>query len=148
MDRHSSLDSTLAALYRVISGPPGPRDWLREGELFAPHARITIVHGSADRLGVLECLSVDEYRASRDRFLRNHAFYETELDRRVDVHGDIAHAFSFFSYHRTPGDPAVGEGVNSIQLVYSARRWWIVSLMWESTEVAAELLTGVRPFPS
>ena len=35
-----SLDAIIHALYEVISGPAGPRDWRRFRTLFAPGARL------------------------------------------------------------------------------------------------------------
>jgi len=36
----ATMDSTIAALYDVISGPPGKRDWDRFRSLFIPGARL------------------------------------------------------------------------------------------------------------
>jgi len=38
------MDAIIAALYNVISGPAGERDWNRLRSLFLPDARLTAVH--------------------------------------------------------------------------------------------------------
>src|SRR5262245_43927605 len=38
-----SLDAIVAAVYDVISGPPGPRDWNRFSSLFAADARLIAI---------------------------------------------------------------------------------------------------------
>src|SRR5690348_7729020 len=43
-----SLDAIVAAVYDVISGPPGPRDWNRFNSLFAPDARLIAVRTPKD----------------------------------------------------------------------------------------------------
>src|SRR5262249_30684987 len=43
-----SIDSILSALYGVISGPVGERDWNRFRSLFLPQARLTAATKNAD----------------------------------------------------------------------------------------------------
>ena len=43
-----SLDAIVTAVYDVISGPPGPRDWNRFNSLFAPDARLIAVRTPKD----------------------------------------------------------------------------------------------------
>ena len=43
-----TIDHVLVALYAVISGPPGERDWNRFRSLFLPGAHLTSTGKSAD----------------------------------------------------------------------------------------------------
>src|SRR6187399_1666240 len=43
-----SLDAIVTAVYDVISGPPGPRDWNRFNSLFAADARLIAVRTPKD----------------------------------------------------------------------------------------------------
>src|ERR1700722_18656978 len=54
-DDVKSLDSILIAIYDVISGPPGDRDWNRFRSLFVPEARLT----SATRIANAPVLLLD-----------------------------------------------------------------------------------------
>jgi hypothetical protein len=56
-----SVDSILAALYNVISGPAGERDWNRFRSLFLPGA--TLTSAGKDRAGNIRVRpnSVEEY---------------------------------------------------------------------------------------
>ena len=41
--------------------------------------------------------------------------------------------FSTYESRRTSADPApFARGINSIQLWFDGRRWWIVTVYWES----------------
>jgi hypothetical protein len=68
------------------------------------------------------------------RFERD-GFFEREIGRREDRFGNIVHVFSAYESLHTPSDPQpFARGVNSIQLFYDGTRWWIVTVLWDSTE--------------
>src|ERR1700733_6009058 len=48
----ASPDAILAAVYDVISGPAGPRDWDRFNSLFAPAARLIPIGPRKDKPGI------------------------------------------------------------------------------------------------
>jgi hypothetical protein len=59
----------------------------------------------------------------------------------VSVRGAIAHVFSAYEARRTADGPAFAAGHNSLQLVFSAGRWWVVSCLWEGHATSAQLKT-------
>ncbi len=136
--RDAALDEALNTMYVAISGPRGRREWVRNGECFAEDARLTIVHSDGgERL--IEVLSVPEYRNSRDAFFERNDFFESEICRFVEIRGSVAHVFSEFACRSAPDAAPFATGTNSIQLVHARGRWWIVSILWESTSLAASL---------
>src|SRR5438093_3290228 len=91
----ASIDAIIAATYDVISGPAGtPRDWDRERSLFYPGARLmptATVAGRNDVELAPQILDVEGYIARVESLFAKSGFYETEIARRVESFGSIAH---------------------------------------------------------
>ena len=137
-----SIDAIIAAVYDVISGPAGQkRDWNRERSLFYPGARImptASVPGRNDVDLEPQMLDVEKYIARAEPLLQQ-GFYETEIARRTEQFGRIAHVWSTYESRHDWSDPApFMRGINSFQLFNDGRRWWILSvyLQHESAEHA------------
>ncbi len=129
----ASQDAIIGALYDVISGPPGPRDWDRFRSLFAPGARLAAVRPPRDgQPGGLWVGSPDDYVERNGPFFLENGFFESELARTSERFGGIAHAFSTYESRREPGAEPFARGINSIQLHHDGRRWWIVTVLWDS----------------
>jgi hypothetical protein len=119
-------------LYACISGPAGaPRDWPRFRTLFAPEARLLPLVGAPDGARP-EVFDVEAFVASRTRLLASAAFWEVEVDRRVNVWREAAHVLSSYESRREPHGAAFLTGANSIQLYRAGGRWRIVSMLWDN----------------
>jgi hypothetical protein len=136
-----SIDAIIAATYDVISGPAGKqRDWDRERSLFYPGARLmptATVAGRNDVELAPQILDVESYIARVEPLFAKSGFYETEIARRVESFGSIAHVWSTYESRRDPSDPEpFMRGINSIQLFNDGTRWWVLSIYWqhESTQ--------------
>ena len=135
----ASIDAIVAALYDVISGPPGQaRDWARFRSLFVPTARMIPTGARPDGQVVLRLLGPNDYVASSGPLLLEKGFHEREIARRVEQFGHIAHVFSTYEA-RIDKDNHTMRGINSIQLMHDGKRWWVVSLMWEAESDALPL---------
>lgn len=132
-----SIDSIITAAYEVISGGAGEdRDWDRLRSLFAPDARmIPTTREAGVRIPdeqTPEPLSVESYISRVEEYFQHNGFYETEIARRTEQFGRIAHAFSSYESRHSPQDPEpFMRGINSIQLYHDGRRWWIVTIFWQ-----------------
>ena len=131
-----SIDAIIAATYDVISGPVGkPRDWERERSLFYPGARLmptATVAGRNDVELAPQILDVEDYIARVEPLFEKSGFYETEIARRVESFGSIAHVWSTYESRHDPGDPEpFMRGINSIQLFNDGERWWVLSIYWQ-----------------
>ena len=127
-----SIDGIVAALYDVISGPPGQaRDWNRMRSLFIPGGRMMAVGGKTRDVVGIRLLTVNDYVASSGPVLLEKGFHERELKRSVEQFGDIAHVWSTYE-GLIEKDKHTMRGINTLQLMYDGQRWWIVSLMWEA----------------
>ena len=134
------LDALIRELYARVSGPAGPRDWSRERLIFHPSARL--MRAGVDESGRpwMLVMSVNDYIADTAPFFAVTDFYETEVARRVDHFGNVAHVRSVYEVRRHPDDVAVVKrGVNSIQLFNDGERWWIVSLLWDNERLGVEV---------
>jgi hypothetical protein len=130
----STVDGIIAALYDVISGPAGQkRDWDRMRTLFIPEAKMIPTGKRQDGTYGKRVLSVEDYIASSGPFLEKNGFFEKEFSRKTDQFGNIIQIFSSYESKHTAADekPFV-RGINSIQLWNDGKRWWIMSIMWQS----------------
>lgn len=126
-----SIDGILKALYEVISGPPGPRDWDRERTLMAPGARLMPTRCLSDEARAVDVLDLDGYIASRSPFFAANHFLEHEVARRVERFGAIAHVWSTYVSRHTAEEEPFARGINSIQLFHDGARWWVLSAVWD-----------------
>jgi hypothetical protein len=133
-----SLDAIIHAVYDVISGPAGARDWDRFRSLFAPGARLIPVApaGPPGTAGSSQMrahvIDVEGFVTRAGEAVAKEAFFEREIARKVHQYGDIAEVFSTYeSRHDANGQP-FARGINSIQAYQGGGRWWIVTIFWEA----------------
>ena len=127
----NSIDSILTALYGVISGPAGERDWNRFRSLFLPQARLTAATKNADGTAHVRPMGVEDYANGAGSYFLQHAFFENPIVNRVETFGNITQVFSSYESRRAPGEAPFARGINSIQLLNDGTRWWIVSILWD-----------------
>ena len=121
----------MAALYNVISGPPGERDWNRFRSLFLPEARMGAVHKNPDGTFVARTFTPDGYVERAGGYFKEHAFFENESSRKTEQFGQEAHVFSTYESRRKKEDPKpFARGINSFQLAFDGQRWWVVTIYW------------------
>jgi hypothetical protein len=127
-----SADAILAAVYDVISGPAGERDWNRFRSLFIPDGRLTAVRESAgDNIGY-RAMTVEDYERGAGDYFKKNAFYEREISRKTESFGHIMHVFSTYASRKTPDSEPFERGINSFQLFNDGKRWWVVSIYWDA----------------
>ena len=127
----AAIDATLDAVYAVISGPVGqPRDFDAMRAMFTQDARLYAV-GPNNTMGGG---TLDDYIARSGNFLVNNGFTETALVNRIEVYGDVAHAWSSYAGTFTQnGQPGSVRGINSFQLHRQADGSWKVhSIFWQA----------------
>jgi phosphohistidine phosphatase SixA len=126
-----SVDAIVGALYDVLSGPAGePRDWDRLRSLFLPTARLLPVQRTPEGGVVHRALTVEDYIRSSGPIIERIGFRETEVARRIERFGDVAHVFSTYEGYQEGTEEPVLSGLNSIQLLNDGKRWWVASLAW------------------
>jgi hypothetical protein len=134
MDDLEAIGAAIDEMYAMISGPKGPRDWSRQSNCFHPDARQ--IRTWVDEAGrpAMKMMSVDEYARDTAPYFAANAFYEVEIGRRIDVFGNIAHAWSAYEARSSLEDTAPERrGINSIQLFRDPEQGWrIISMIWDN----------------
>lgn len=129
-----SIDAIMRAVYDVISGPAGQaRDWNRFRSLMAPGARLIPTGTGVNGAGVLRVWTAEEYIANAGPQLERSGFFEREIGRKLERYGNVVHLMSAYDSKRALSDPTpFARGVNSFQLFFDGKRWWVVTIYWEA----------------
>ncbi|MGC2059114.1 MAG: hypothetical protein WA653_12705, partial [Candidatus Sulfotelmatobacter sp.] len=127
-----SMDAILHAIYDVISGPAGGRDWNRFRSVFLPQARFTEVSTGPDGSKVVLTWNVEEFIRDAGEVFSKDAFYEKAIVNRPESFGNITQVFSSYESRRSPTEKPFERGINSIQLLNDGKRWWVVSILWDT----------------
>jgi len=126
----SSIDGVVKALYDVITGPAGQRDWNRFYSLFLPDAKM----GAAVKTPAgdeFKTFTPVQYQKMNAPHFAESGFYEEELNRKVMQFGNVAAVQSSYQYRTQPNGAVEQRGVNYITLVKSGGRWWIANISWQ-----------------
>jgi hypothetical protein len=129
----ASADAIIAALYAAISGPAGQkRDWERFRPLFIPDGRLIVARPPRpEGAQPPRVMTVEQYIAGSGAL--ENGFFEREISQVTETFGGVTHRFSTYESRRRAEDPApFARGINSIQLLNDGKRWWIVTVFWDS----------------
>jgi hypothetical protein len=129
-----SVEHIIAAVYDVISGPAGPRDWNRFNSLYYPGARL--IPSRRDDKGTVTARvsSPDEYATRSQGFFSKEGFFENSVSNRVETWDHIAHVWSTYESRHARGEKPFARGINSFQLFSDGTRWWILTVYWEGED--------------
>ncbi|HEU4470659.1 MAG TPA: hypothetical protein VFR58_06235, partial [Flavisolibacter sp.] len=127
----ASVDAIVSALYDVISGPPGPRNWSRFNSLFTPEAVMGATVTNPAGKSELHSFTPSDYAKMNTPTFMQTAFFEEELGRTVSQYGNVASVASAYQFRFAPGGPIVQRGVNYFTLVKSEGRWYVANLTWQ-----------------
>ncbi|HEV2117645.1 MAG TPA: hypothetical protein VGR48_16545 [Terriglobales bacterium] len=126
-----SIDSIIHAMYEVISGPAGERNWGRFHSLFAPQAILATVSQKNGQVRQV-IMTPDDYVHGAETYFQQHAFYESEIARHTEQFGNITHVFTTYaSRHDLKSEP-FERGINSVELINDGTRWRILTIAWDS----------------
>lgn len=130
----SSPEAIIAAVYDVISGPAGhKRNWDRMRTLFVPDARMIATGKRQSGEITRRAMSVEDYINSSGPYLEKEGFFEKEIGSIKEQFGNIVHVFSSYESKRTIADEKpFMRGINSIQLWNDGKRWWVITILWQS----------------
>ncbi len=130
----ASEDAIIAALYGAISGPAGQkRDWVRFRSLFIPDGRLIVARPPRpEGPQPPRVMTVEQYISGSSAALEQ-GFFEREISRISETFGGVTHRFSTYESRARAEDPQpFARGINSIQLLNDGRRWWVVTVFWDS----------------
>lgn len=131
-DDVESVDSIITAVYDVISGPAGQRDWDRFSSLFNESATMGAITQTEN--GELRYLTMTpgQYIERNDEYFRKNGFWEEEIAREVFKFGEMATVQTSFNIKTTKDGEVTRRGINTVQLVYEQNRWWITNITWNN----------------
>jgi hypothetical protein len=129
----ASPDALVKADLASISGEVGvPRQWARDLSLYDEHAYF--VSAEVDpKTGkiVLEKATPREYAERNDAGLVSTGFMEHEIAHKTYRYGNVATVVSSYETH-VMKTGSVARGVNIYQTYFDGKRWWILSIVWDS----------------
>jgi hypothetical protein len=128
----STIDGIMKAFYEVISGPAGQlRQWSRDRTLYISDIRFVAM--SQDKSGHprANIVSHQQFVDASNAMLVKDGFYESEIHRVTERFGNIAHVFSTYESRTRADGPVIARGINSVELFYDGKRWWIASNIWD-----------------
>jgi hypothetical protein len=127
-----TMDGILHGIYDVVSGPAGERNWKRFRSLFLPQARFTQV--GKDDSGNIFVISwgMDEFIRDASQVFAKQAFYESAIVNQPETYGNMTQVFSSYESRNSLTEKPFQRGINSIQLLNDGKRWWVVSIFWDS----------------
>jgi hypothetical protein len=128
----TSVDYIIAALYDVISGPAGERDWERLKFICKPSVQFNTVRTNKEGKNVFFAGDLEKYIANSGGYFLKNPFFETEIGRKVHQFGPLVQVFSAYEARKSPEENPFDRGINSIQLSFDNDRWWVVNIMWTS----------------
>ena len=116
------IKATVLAVYNVLSGPAGRRDWRQFEGLFAPEARIVIAGMGA--------MTTKEYAERFTPKFNAAGWFERPVATRVLRYGDIAQVWSMYEGREASNqERASARGIIGFQLVRIAGEWKVQSLI-------------------
>jgi hypothetical protein len=140
-----SLDTIVAALYDVISGPAGERNWSRFRSLFIPEARLIPTSKMAEGKITYRVLTPDDYVNRAGQSFIKQGFFENEIARRSEQFGNIAHVWTTYESRHAQGEQPFARGINSLQLFNDGARWWIIEIVWDSERPGSSIPSEYLP---
>lgn len=135
-----TVDSLIAALYDVISGPAGkPRDWDRFRSLFLPDGRLGVIRhetqaaeGRPAHPEDVVFLTPQDYVDRDDPYFKAHGFFERGIANRIEEFGNLVSVWSTYESRNAADDPKpFVRGINSLQIVKAQGRYWVASIIWD-----------------
>jgi len=125
------INSIINAMYTVISGKAGPRNWDRFRSLFYPGATMSALNVAANGQAKYRSSTFEDYIALNSPFMNKSDFFEEELGRKVQQFGNIAQVQTAYQYRLSQNGRVEQRGVNQVSLVKSQGRWWITAIAWQ-----------------
>lgn len=140
-----TIDGVMTELYASVTREPGkPFQWERLRAIMLPDG--LMIPQARQRGGKLETMNVDQFIEWIDTGWkpiigtdRDKGFFEKQINLVVNQYGDVASAFT--TYEKGPYAPrgVQGRGINAVQLVRTAGRWYISSITWDEENTAGPL---------
>ncbi|MCF8332042.1 MAG: hypothetical protein K9H84_06285 [Bacteroidales bacterium] len=123
-----TIDGIINETLAFISGESkSSYNWGSFRLLFAADAQFMYLSHDKDGQKTLHTMNLEEFARLGMQAYQQSDFSEYELKKTIDEYNGIAHVFQ--SYEAS-GDFGSERGMNSYQLIFDGKRWWITSILW------------------
>jgi hypothetical protein len=130
-DDVATIDGMIKAWYGVITGPAGKaREWARDKTLYIPDVRFVSVGVGKDGQPSTAIMDHQNYVDRVDAWMVKTGFFEKEIHRVTERFGPIVHVWSTYESREQENGPVTMRGINSIELFWDGKRWWIANGVW------------------
>jgi hypothetical protein len=130
-----TIDHIMAAVYDVISGPAGAREWNRFRSLFYKDARLIPSGRRPDGTIGARINSVEDFIERATAVFLKEGFFERAASNKVDEFDHMAQVWSVYeSRHNKDDKEPFQRGINSFQLINDGKRWWVLNVYWEAED--------------
>jgi hypothetical protein len=125
----NSISGIVKKMLSMVSGEKGKaRDWEAFRNLFLPTANFTVLNNNDSNEQPVETVSLEEFiRLMHDQYYEE-GYLEYEISKVVDEYNGIANVFQ--SFYGKDSENRQEKGINSYQLVFFKKRWWIANIVW------------------
>jgi hypothetical protein len=131
-DDVGTLDGIIKAYYDVVTVKKGAKvSYERDSLLHIANVRVGSAGIDAKGMPVLHYTSLKEYHRESDAYMEKDGFYEHETSRTVQNIRNIYHVWSAYEERHEEGGKVIGQGVNSIELYYDGKRYWILGWFYD-----------------
>ena len=142
----ATIDGIIHAYYDIVTIPKGaPRQWSRDRTLYIPDIRFVAIEPDKQKQFVPQIMSHQQFVDNSDAMLARNGFSEKEIHRVTERFGNIAHVFSTYESRNTPDGPVIQRGINSLELFWDGKRWWIASAIWDNERADSKLPAEYLP---
>ena len=126
------IQATVLAVYNVLSGPAGRRDWDRFEGLFAPGGWLTVVKSDGPLV-----MTTKEFIERVTPNVKDKGFFERPVATRLLRYGDMAQVWSTYETREAASDEKPNaRGINSFELVRVGKEWKVLSILWQKEDAA------------
>lgn len=131
-DNVGTLDGIIKAYYDVVSVKKGEKvSYERDSLLHIANVRVASAGIDANGKPYLTYSSLQEYHRSSDAYMEKNGFYEHEIARKVQNIRNIYHVWSSYESRNAPDGKVIAQGVNSIELFFDGKRFWILGWFYD-----------------
>src|SRR5579872_3956989 len=130
-DDVGTLDGIIKAYYDVVTVKKGEKvSYERDSLLHIAGVRVGSA-GIADGHPTLHYTTLKEYHRQADAYMEKNGYYEHEISRKVETIRNIYHVWSSYESKYTADGKVVAQGVNSIELYFDGKRFWILGWFYD-----------------
>lgn len=126
------IGSVVSALYEMISGPAGPRDYSQRWDVFHKEARMMRTGLGQDGKPWIKIMTPVDHAADTAPVFAAEDFFEVETLREIKQFGNVAQVWSIYEKRKTPNGAPYGRGINSIQLYKGEDGWRVTAMIWDN----------------